>query len=159
MVGRGLPFDGGDARQRFFVEAEQTLTMSAAPASPAELIDAMKVQRIRLARDQGLRPWEPAASRDRLILDPGDATSSGITTGSISQSSAQVCLKTTHLPSRSPYRYCQRHPAQQIMQPRSRFAWERALAYVRERPQASSKVKISRHDVKYCLHLVRFTLH
>lgn len=50
---------GTDARKRFFVEAEQTLPMLASAATPTDLIDAMKVQRIRLAKDQGLRPWEP----------------------------------------------------------------------------------------------------
>lgn len=50
---------GSDARHRFFLEAGQTLPMLEADASPADLIDAMKVQRIRLAKDQGLRPWEP----------------------------------------------------------------------------------------------------
>jgi len=61
---------GTDARHRFFLEAEQTLPMPGAAASPADLIDAMKVQRIRLAKDQGLRPWEPAAARERLVLAP-----------------------------------------------------------------------------------------
>lgn len=62
---------GTDARQRFFVEAWQTLPMLEASASPAELIDAMKVQRIRLAKDQGLRSWEPAANREQFVVDPG----------------------------------------------------------------------------------------
>nr|WP_308633612.1 class I SAM-dependent methyltransferase [Massilia sp. YIM B02443] len=62
---------GSDARHRFFFEAEQTLPMPDPAASPADLIDAMKMQRIRLARDQGLRPWEPAASKGRLVLAPG----------------------------------------------------------------------------------------
>jgi hypothetical protein len=31
----------------------------------------MKVQRIRLAKDQGLWLWEPAASKERLVLAPG----------------------------------------------------------------------------------------
>lgn len=56
---------GTDARQRFFLEAEQTLPLLEAIASPPELIDAMKVQRIRLAKDQGLRPWEPTMTRQR----------------------------------------------------------------------------------------------
>jgi SAM-dependent methyltransferase len=50
---------GTDVRDRFFVEAEQTLPMLQGSASSPELIDAMKVQRIRLAKDQGLRAWEP----------------------------------------------------------------------------------------------------
>lgn len=61
---------GTDARHRFFLEAEQTLPMLETAASPADLIDAMKVQRIRLAKDQGLRPWEPVARRERLVLAP-----------------------------------------------------------------------------------------
>jgi len=61
---------GTDSRHRFFLEAEQTLPMLQSAGSPADLIDAMKVQRIRLAREQGLRPWEPAARRERLMLDP-----------------------------------------------------------------------------------------
>jgi len=61
---------GTDARQRFFLEAEQTLPMLEAAASSADLIDAMKVQRMRLAKDQGLRPWEPGASREQLVPTP-----------------------------------------------------------------------------------------
>lgn len=61
---------GADARRRFFLEAEQTLPMLDAAASPVDLIDAMKVQRIRLAKDQGLRSWEPGSVRDRLVLAP-----------------------------------------------------------------------------------------
>lgn len=56
---------GADARQRFFLEAEQTLPMLESAASTTELIDAMKVQRIRLAKDQGLGPWEPEAVREQ----------------------------------------------------------------------------------------------
>lgn len=62
---------GSDARHHFFLEAEQTLPMLDPAASPTNLIDAMKVQRIRLAKDQGLRPWEPAASKERLVLASG----------------------------------------------------------------------------------------
>jgi hypothetical protein len=38
---------------------------------PADVIDAMKMHRIRLSKDQGLRPWEPAniASRKRSVVD------------------------------------------------------------------------------------------
>jgi len=61
---------GTDARRRFFLEAGQTLPMLEAVGSPAGLIEAMKVQRIRLAKDQGLRPWEPVASNRQLILTP-----------------------------------------------------------------------------------------
>lgn len=56
---------GTGARHRFFLEAGQTLPMPEAGASPADLLDAMKVQRIRLAKDQGLRPWEPAVITER----------------------------------------------------------------------------------------------
>ncbi len=61
---------GSDARHSFFLEAEQTLPMLEAAASPGDLIDAMKVQRIRLATNQGLRPWEPVATRERLVFAP-----------------------------------------------------------------------------------------
>ena len=61
---------GTDARRRFFLEAGQTLPMLEAVGSPAGLIEAMKVQRIRLAKDQGLRPWEPVASNRQLVLTP-----------------------------------------------------------------------------------------
>jgi hypothetical protein len=39
--------------------------------TPADVIDAMKVHRIRLSKDQGLRPWEPAstAARNRTVAD------------------------------------------------------------------------------------------
>jgi SAM-dependent methyltransferase len=49
-----------DARSRFFLEAGQTLPLLTASVTPADIIDAMKVHRIRLAKDQGLRSWEPA---------------------------------------------------------------------------------------------------
>jgi hypothetical protein len=62
---------GSDARHRSFLEAEQTLAMLDRAASPADLIDAMKVQRIRPAKDQGLRSWEPAASKERTALAAG----------------------------------------------------------------------------------------
>jgi len=45
--------EGTNARHRFFLEAEQTLPMLEAAASPADLIHAMKVQRVRLAKDHG----------------------------------------------------------------------------------------------------------
>jgi SAM-dependent methyltransferase len=52
---------GFEAQQRFFLEAEQTLPMLRGSDTAVALIDAMKLQRIRLARDQGLRGWEPVA--------------------------------------------------------------------------------------------------
>jgi protein-L-isoaspartate O-methyltransferase len=57
-------FLAGDAhtRSRFFLEAGQTLPLLIESPSPADVIDAMKVHRIRLAKDQGLRPWEPVLS-------------------------------------------------------------------------------------------------
>jgi SAM-dependent methyltransferase len=48
-----------DSRSRFFLEAAQTLPLLIESPAPADIIDAMKVHRIRLAKDQGLRPWEP----------------------------------------------------------------------------------------------------
>jgi SAM-dependent methyltransferase len=48
-----------DSRSRFFLEAGQTLPLLIESPAPADIIDAMKVHRIRLAKDQGLRPWEP----------------------------------------------------------------------------------------------------
>lgn len=51
----------GDARRRqFFLEASQTLPIFVPAPDTADIIDAMKMHRIRLGKDQGLRPWEPA---------------------------------------------------------------------------------------------------
>jgi hypothetical protein len=65
---------GDDARQRFFVEAGQTLPMLGTAPDPHDVIEAMKLQRMRLAKDQGLRPWTPTAGRDitneRLAVQP-----------------------------------------------------------------------------------------
>jgi SAM-dependent methyltransferase len=52
-------------RSQFFLEAQQTLPILVASPEPADVIDAMKVHRIRLSKDQGLRPWEPANSNTR----------------------------------------------------------------------------------------------
>ena len=52
----------GDSRSRFFLEAGQTLPLLIESPAPADIIDAMKMHRIRLAKDQGLRPWEPVLS-------------------------------------------------------------------------------------------------
>lgn len=52
----------GDSRSRFFLEAGQTLPLLIESPTPADIIDAMKMHRIRLAKDQGLRPWEPVLS-------------------------------------------------------------------------------------------------
>jgi hypothetical protein len=51
---------GENARRQFFLEAGQTLPILVAQPSAMDVIDAMKMHRIRLAKDQGLRPWEPA---------------------------------------------------------------------------------------------------
>ena len=65
---------GTDARLRFFLEAEQTLPMLDATTCSTDLIDAMKLQRIWLARDQGLRSWEPVAGRERLLVSTGGSS-------------------------------------------------------------------------------------
>ena len=51
--------NGEDATRQFFLEAGQTLPMLVIQPSADDVIDAMKLHRIRLAKDQGLRPWEP----------------------------------------------------------------------------------------------------
>jgi hypothetical protein len=50
---------GDGLRRQFFLEASQTLPILVTSPEPADVIDAMKVHRIRLSKDQGLRPWEP----------------------------------------------------------------------------------------------------
>jgi SAM-dependent methyltransferase len=50
---------GEDQRRQFFLEAAHTLPILVTNPSPADVIDAMQVHRIRLSKDQGLRPWEP----------------------------------------------------------------------------------------------------
>jgi hypothetical protein len=52
-------------RRQFFLEAKQTLPILVTSPDPSDVIDAMKVHRIRLAKDQGLRPWEPPATAGR----------------------------------------------------------------------------------------------
>jgi hypothetical protein len=56
---------GDGLRRPFFLEASQTLPILAADPEPADVIDAMKVHRIRLSKDQGLRPWEPNSTVNR----------------------------------------------------------------------------------------------
>jgi SAM-dependent methyltransferase len=56
---------GDGLRRQFFLEASQTLPILVATPEPADVIDAMKVHRIRLSKDQGLRPWEPANASGR----------------------------------------------------------------------------------------------
>lgn len=56
----------GDERGRqFFLEASQTLPVLASSPGTADIIDAMKLHRIRLGKDQGLRPWEPLGASER----------------------------------------------------------------------------------------------
>jgi SAM-dependent methyltransferase len=68
---------GEGLRRQFFLEAQQTLPILVTSPEPADIIDAMKVHRIRLSKDQGLRPWEPANANTRvepassLVLSPG----------------------------------------------------------------------------------------
>jgi SAM-dependent methyltransferase len=59
---------GEGMRRQFFLEAQQTLPILVTDPEPAEVIEGMKVHRIRLSKDQGLRPWEPThtGSRDRI---------------------------------------------------------------------------------------------
>ncbi|CAH0304880.1 Ubiquinone biosynthesis O-methyltransferase [Massilia sp. Bi118] len=56
---------GEGLRRQFFLEASQTLPILVNSPEPADVIDAMKVHRIRLSKDQGLRPWEPASFTGR----------------------------------------------------------------------------------------------
>jgi hypothetical protein len=62
---------GDGLRRQFFLEAQQTLPILVTSPEPADVIDAMKVHRIRLSKDQGLRPWEPSnsTSRNRTAAD------------------------------------------------------------------------------------------
>lgn len=62
---------GEEARHRFYGEAAQTLPLLVSNAEPMDLIDAMKMHRIRLAKDQGLRPWEPAGDGHDVLRDRG----------------------------------------------------------------------------------------
>jgi len=57
---------GEDLRRQFFLEAQQTLPILVASPTRADIIDAMQVHRIRLSKDQGLRPWEPADGNIRV---------------------------------------------------------------------------------------------
>lgn len=61
-----------DSKSRFFLEAGQTLPLLMESPAPADIIDAMKLHRVRLAKDQGLRPWEPVllARSGRVRLAP-----------------------------------------------------------------------------------------
>jgi SAM-dependent methyltransferase len=56
---------GDGLRRQFFLEASQTLPILVATPELTDVIDAMKVHRIRLSKDQGLRPWEPTTTTAR----------------------------------------------------------------------------------------------
>jgi SAM-dependent methyltransferase len=56
---------GDGARRQFFLEAVQTLPILVAEPGLEDVIDAMKVHRIRLGKDQGLRAWEPVDKSQR----------------------------------------------------------------------------------------------
>ena len=62
-----LDQDDGKRRQ-FFLEASQTLPILTSSPAPADVIDAMQMHRIRLANDQGLRPWEPPVAGSRTAM-------------------------------------------------------------------------------------------
>jgi hypothetical protein len=57
---------GAALERQFFLEVQQTLPILASRPEIADILDAMKVHRIRLSKDQGLRPWEPADTGTRL---------------------------------------------------------------------------------------------
>ena len=59
---------GDDASRRFFMEAAQTLPLLIEKPGTADILDAMKVHRIRLAKDQGLRAWEPVLKADTVRM-------------------------------------------------------------------------------------------
>jgi hypothetical protein len=58
-------------RRQFFLEASQTLPILVTDPEPADVIDAMKMHRIRLSKDQGLRPWEPSSTSIRNRTEAG----------------------------------------------------------------------------------------
>jgi len=62
---------GDGMRRQFFLEASQTLPILVDSPEPGDVIDAMKLHRIRLSKDQGLRPWEPvgAGARGRMARE------------------------------------------------------------------------------------------
>jgi protein-L-isoaspartate O-methyltransferase len=57
---------GEERGRQFFLEASQTLPVLASSPGTVDVIDAMKLHRIRLSKDQGLRPWEPGGPRERI---------------------------------------------------------------------------------------------
>lgn len=56
---------GDERRRQFFLEAAQTLPILVASPETPDIIDAMQMHRIRLSKDQGLRPWEPVSANNR----------------------------------------------------------------------------------------------
>jgi protein-L-isoaspartate O-methyltransferase len=60
---------GEGVRRQFFLEAQQTLPILAVQPEPGDVLDAMKVHRIRLGKDQGLRPWELRSTAARGMTD------------------------------------------------------------------------------------------
>jgi hypothetical protein len=64
--------DSQGARARFFLEAGQTLPLLVSGPGTSDIIDAMKMHRIRLSKDQGLRAWEPpgGSGHDRFASEP-----------------------------------------------------------------------------------------
>jgi len=56
---------GDGMRRQFFLEAVQTLPILVPSPEPEDVIEAMQVHRIRLGKDQGLRPWEPLVGNRR----------------------------------------------------------------------------------------------
>lgn len=55
---------GDGPRRQFFLEASQTLPILVANPEPIDVIEAMKMHRIRLSKDQGLKSWEPKNIND-----------------------------------------------------------------------------------------------
>lgn len=64
---------GEDVRRQFFLEAAHTLPILAGEPDTADVIDAMKIHRIRLSKDQGLRPWEPNLANRKGAAAGGSA--------------------------------------------------------------------------------------
>jgi hypothetical protein len=58
---------GAIAAQRFFREAAQTLPLLIEEPGTADILDPMKVHRIRLAKDQGMRLGNRHAKRVQVI--------------------------------------------------------------------------------------------
>lgn len=66
---------GDHARQRFYLEAGQTLPVLKENALPEDVIEAMQIHRMRLAQDQGLRPWEPSVAKAGAVPEANIVTS------------------------------------------------------------------------------------